>query len=179
MKRVIITGSNGTGKSHVAMHLAKARPDLPVISYEAIRLTRNWIKKSPAEIEAALSAVIEKDAWVLEGGPSLLDHALWRCQGVIWLDPPNLVRAWRLALRPWKNLGRARPELPPGNVDWPLQQYGFALRSLRKGRHFHNRIETALRATPPLQVWHYKSHRDVEAAITAISHSSPRKAQEK
>ena len=169
MKRLIITGSNGTGKSHVAMQLAEARPDLPLISYDALRLTTDWIKKRPNEIELAVSTVAEKDAWIMEGGPSLLQHALARCQGVIWLDPPELVRAWRLALRPWKNFGRSRAEIPQGNVDWPLQQYGFALKSLRRGARFRKEIEATLQATPPSHLWRCRHQRDADDAIEFIS----------
>lgn len=169
MQRVIITGANGTGKSHVAARLAEIRPDLPLVSYDALRLTQNWVKKSADDITTALLDAIGQDAWVLEGGPSLLNHALFRCQGAIWLDPPEHVRAQRLALRPLKNLGKTRAELPPGNVDWPLQQYAFALRSLGRGRQFRHEIETKLRAHPPPYVWRCRTQRDVEAAIKAVA----------
>lgn len=180
MQRVIITGSNGTGKSHVARELdkaiakalgqplASAAQHVPVISYDSIRLTRNWIKRSQDEIDATLSRVVEQERWILEGGPSLLEHALPRCQGVIWLDPPEYVRAWRLALRPWKNLGRSRAELPSGNADWPLQQYCFALRSLRHGARFRQRIGAAVLMNPPSHIWRCRNSQDVENAIRVI-----------
>lgn len=172
MRRLIVTGSNGTGKSHVAARLASTRPDMPLVSYDAIRLTRNWKKKDSAEIATALSAVIVREAWILEGGPSLLPQALPRCEGVIWLDPPEVVRAWRLALRPWKSFGRSRAEIPAGNVDWPLQQYAFALGSLRRGREFHRRIAEHLEAQPPIRVWRCRNREDIDAVVGAISSGS-------
>ena len=169
MNRVIITGANGSGKSHVARQIAAMRPERPLISYDALRLTGNWVKRSPGEIETALSEAVAGDRWILDGGPGVLDLALPRCEGVIWLDPPDALRAWRLALRPWRNFGRSRAELPDGNVDWPVQQYRFAAQSLWKSRRFRVRIETALAAHPPRRLWHCRSSTDVEAALSALS----------
>lgn len=174
MTRLIITGANGTGKSHTALRLAKARPDLPVISFDALRLTENWNKRPAREVDAALSDVVAQEAWILEGGPSLIAHALSRCDGVIWLDPPDVLRAWRLALRPWKSLGRSRAEVPQGNVDWPLQQYSFALRSLWKSGEFRDKIQSGLQARPPPRIWRCRHQAEVEAAINEISRGGSR-----
>lgn len=68
-------------------------------------------------------------------------------------------------LRPWKHRGRTRPELPEGNVDWPVQQYRFALRSLRNGARFHGKIAALLRDAGDTQVWRCRTGRQVTAAI--------------
>ena len=169
MHRLIVTGSNGTGKSHFAERLAAVRPDLPLKSYDEIRLTENWRKRASHEIDELISVALNKDAWIIEGGPSLLKKALPRCEGVIWLDPPEALRAWRLALRPWRNFGRTRPEVPPGNIDWPLEQYRFAFQSLRKGVKFRHTIESQLMTYPDVQIWRCRKQNDVEAAIKTLS----------
>ena len=169
MHRLIVTGSNGTGKSHFAERLAAVRPDLPLKSYDEIRLTENWRKRAPPEIDELMSAALSRDAWIFEGGPSLLKMTLPRCEGVIWLDPPEVQRAWRLALRPWRNFGRVRPELPQGNVDWPLEQYRFAFQSLRKGAKFRHTIESQLRMYPNMKIWRCREQKDIEAAIKMLS----------
>lgn len=169
MHRLIVTGSNGTGKSHFAQRLAAVRPDLPLKSYDEIRLTENWRKRASHEIDELISEALNKDAWIIEGGPSLLSKALPKCEGVIWLDPPEALRAWRLALRPWRNIGRTRPEVPPGNVDWPFKQYRFAFRSLRNGAKFRRTIETQLMKCPDVQIWRCRGQYDVEAAIEMLS----------
>lgn len=169
LKRLIITGANGSGKTHFATQLERRRPDLKVTSYDALRLTQKWVKRPQEETMQALDCIIQREYWVLEGGPSLLEHALHRCHGVIWLDPPERIRAWRLAIRPWKNIGSARAELPNGNVDWPLQQYAFAFKSLRKDRAAKQAIETRLNAKPPPHVWHCKSRSEVDAALDYVA----------
>ncbi|MEL6744715.1 MAG: DNA topology modulation protein FlaR, partial [Pseudomonadota bacterium] len=154
ISRVIITGANGAGKSWFAGTLAARRQDIKIISYDAVRLTQNWVKRPDEAVAQTMSDITGRDHWVVEGGPSLLYHALDRAQGVVWLDPYPWTRAGRLARRPWLNLGRTRSELPDGNVDWPIQQYRFALRSLAKGRQMRAAITADLRRTPPQVLWH-------------------------
>ncbi|MGM4986493.1 AAA family ATPase [Rhizobium sp. 11_C7_N12_5] len=71
MQRLIVTGPNGAGKSYLAAQLATAR-EVPVISFDAMKLTTNWKQRSRDEINAELRRIVQTDRWVLEGGPSLL-----------------------------------------------------------------------------------------------------------
>lgn len=167
MQRLIVTGANGAGKSYLAARLAAVRPEVPLVSFDGIKLIRNWEQRSKSEINAELLRVIRTESWILEGGPSLLPHALKRAEGVIWLEPPVWLRAWRLAIRPLRNIGRTRPEIPPGNVDWPWQQYRFAIRSLRNHVRFRDSISTLLAGAEGVRIWRIESKRDMEAAVSA------------
>ncbi|MCM2441313.1 DNA topology modulation protein FlaR [Agrobacterium vitis] len=165
MKRLIVTGPNGAGKSYIAAQLAAARPDVPVISFDAIKLTNNWKQRPKSEIDAELLRVVQKNAWILEGGPSLLPHAIKYADSVMWLDPSAWLRAWRLALRPLQNIGRTRPELPAGNIDLPWEQYKFAARSLRKSAEFRDNISKQLAVADGVRIWHIRNAHDLASAI--------------
>ena len=133
MQKVIITGANGVGKSTIAARLGDVRPNIPIISYDGLKLQTNWQTRPVHESLEALRAAISTDKWILEGGPSMLQVAIDHADGLIWLDPPEYKRAWRLFTRPLKSFGRTRAEIPDGNVDWPIQQYKFAWRSIKRG----------------------------------------------
>ncbi|MBB95364.1 MAG: DNA topology modulation protein FlaR [Rhodobacteraceae bacterium] len=167
MQRLIVTGANGAGKSHVAARLSALRPDVPLVSFDAIKLLEGWQQRPRVEIEQDLEAAVAGPAWIIEGGPSLLPVALPRAEAVLWLDPPGAVRAGRLLLRPWRNLGRTRPELPKGNRDWPIHQYRFALRSLRKGAVFRQSIAAAVAGAGHVAVWRCRTAADTRAALDA------------
>lgn len=167
MQRLIVTGANGAGKSHVAARLAALRPEVPLICFDAIKLLDGWRQRPRPEIEAELARVVAGEAWILEGGPSLLAQALPRAQAVLWLDPPELTRARRLLLRPWRNIGRTRPELPEGNRDWPLEQYRFAVRSLRNGAGFRRSIGAALQDPGDRTLWRCRTPGQIDAALKA------------
>ncbi|WP_372574980.1 DNA topology modulation protein FlaR [Ruegeria jejuensis] len=166
MKKLIITGANGVGKSHFADKLAMVRPEVPVISFDAIKLEKDWQQRPRAEIDVTLAGELEKEAWILEGGPSLLAQAVEKADALVWLDPPEHVRAWQLATRPWTHLGSTRPELPPGNIDWPWQQYKFALRSLKNRSRFRTYISEVFSSADRLQKWRCRNESDRKTVVT-------------
>ncbi|TBF31537.1 hypothetical protein [Rhizobium ruizarguesonis] len=43
-----------------------------LFSFDAIKLATNWHRRPQADIDAELLKVVQGDAWILEGGPSLL-----------------------------------------------------------------------------------------------------------
>ncbi len=162
MDRIIITGANGAGKSHLAAKLGGA------VSFDALKLTTGWQQRPRDEIEVLLSEVVAGDRWVIEGGPSLLSLAMPRAQAVIWLDPPLWRRAWRLAQRPLRHRGTTRAELPEGNVDRLRQQWRFGWKSLRKDARFRTQIKTALEGSSAA-VFHCRTQADVDAVISACA----------
>jgi adenylate kinase family enzyme len=165
VKKIIVTGANGTGKSHLAARLASVRPGVPVLSFDAMKLRTGWEQRPRAETEARLIAAIRAESWILEGGPSLLPLAMEQADALVWLDPPEYLRAWRLVLRPLGSWGKTRPELPPGNIDWPGQQYAFAWRSLRNGRQTRATLSATLDTPQDLWIWRCRSSKDQRAVI--------------
>lgn len=165
MRKIIVTGANGVGKTHFASELSSVRPNVPVVSLDALKLSTNWKRRPRTEVLAALESALEKDAWILEGGPSLLLAAIDKADALVWLDPPELLRAWRLAKRPWFSFARTRPELPAGNVDWPWQQYVFGLRSLRKGAQFRSYVAGVFSTASELRKWHCRNQDDRQVVL--------------
>ena len=165
MQKIIVTGANGAGKSHLAAKLAEVRPEVPIISFDTIKLRTGWQHRSKPEIIASLDEKLGGKSWILEGGPSLLSHTIARADALIWLDPPEFIRAWRLAIRPWKFIGRTRPELPSGNVDWPVQQYKFAVRSLWNKSKFQSYIAEVYQSTSHLEKWRCRDKKSIDAIV--------------
>lgn len=165
LRKIIITGANGVGKSHLASRMHAIRPDIPLISFDAIKLLTDWQQKPRSEIDEALARNIEKKEWILEGGPSLLAQAIRHAEALIWVDPPEYVRTWQLATRPWKFIGKTRPELPPGNIDWPWQQYKFALHSLKNRMKFRTYIQDVFDNADGLHKWRCRGESDCAAVI--------------
>lgn len=89
MRKIIVTGANGVGKSCFASELSLARPEIPVINFDAIKLGTGWQRRARPEISAALALELKKEAWILEGGPSLLSQAVSQADALVWLDPPE------------------------------------------------------------------------------------------
>ena len=168
VKRVVVTGANGSGKTHFAQKLSKVLPSAEVVSFDALKLTTDWVQRPKHEVQTALEEVVAQDSWILEGGPTLLELALERADVVVWLDTPLWKRAGRLLTRPWKHRGTTRPELPEGNVDWPLQQLWFALRSISLNLAFRRDITSALNDFDPERVFRCKRTRDLSVTLKRL-----------
>lgn len=169
MKRIIITGANGVGKSHFAARLSAIRPELRLIAFDALKLRTGWQQKPKSESDAALARAVEQSAWIVEGGPSVLPIALPRADALIWLAPPDYARAWNLLKRPWRSLGKTRPELPAGNVDGPHQQYRFALKSLLKSSSFEATLSSAFDTAHHIQKWKCRTEHDRQTVLRQLA----------
>ncbi|WP_238704940.1 DNA topology modulation protein FlaR [Parasedimentitalea marina] len=161
------------GKSHLAARLAIIRPEIPIVSFDSLKLKTDWQQRPRPEIISSLDDKLKGDAWILEGGPSMLPQAIARADSLVWLDPSEVVRAWRLTIRPWRSIGKTRPELPPGNDDWPIQQYRFAIRSLKNKSKFQSYFSDVFQNTEHLEKWHCRDAKSIEGLVGKWLGSAP------
>lgn len=112
MKRVMIVGQPGGGKSWLAREIGK-RTGLPVVHMDLIHWKPGWVMRDEAERVAMATEVELSDAWVFEGGLSrTYAHRLSRADTLIVLDTPFLRRVWRVFTRTIRQIGHSRPDLP-------------------------------------------------------------------
>jgi adenylate kinase family enzyme len=113
VKRVVILGPGGAGKSRLALELAH-RTGLPVVHLDHLFWRPGWTPAPLDEARRALAAAVAGERWIIDG--NFLSRGgserLVRADTVVFLDLPRrtcLRRAlWRL-LR-----GRSRADLPAG-----------------------------------------------------------------
>lgn len=114
MRRVLVLGSPGAGKSTFARALA-ARTGLPLIHLDAHYHLPGWQEPDPGEWDARLDGLIAGESWIIDGNfGSSLDRRLARADTAILLDYPTLVCLSRLFRRIATLHGTVRPDAPPG-----------------------------------------------------------------
>jgi adenylate kinase family enzyme len=104
MRRVVVFGTTGSGKSRLADRLGE-RTGLRVIELDALNWGPNW---QPAPIEL-LRHRVERETrdgdWIVVGNYDSVRDLTWRAADtLVWLDLPFSLVIWRLF---WRTLRRS------------------------------------------------------------------------
>jgi len=153
MRRVLVSGISGAGKTTVATHVARAL-NLPRHELDALHHGPGWVKRPSFEADVARFAA--DDAWVTEDQyVSRIGELLWeRADTLVWLDLPRatvmrqvVARSVVRAIRGdelWNgNRERVGEWLDPGHpMRWAWSHHGAkrAETAERAARHRHLRV---------------------------------------
>ena len=86
MKRVIIIGCGGAGKSTLARKLGE-KTGLPVVHLDKLFWKPGWVERTPEEFDPMVQQELEKEAWIMDGNFNrTLTHRIKYCDTVIYLD---------------------------------------------------------------------------------------------
>jgi adenylate kinase family enzyme len=111
MRRVLVIGSGGAGKSTFASQLGE-RTGLPVIHLDALFWRAGWRETPREEWAARVEELLAADAWIMDGNyGGTLARRLAACDTVVFLDFPRALCLWRVVLRRARYRGRARPDM--------------------------------------------------------------------
>jgi adenylate kinase family enzyme len=114
VRRVLVIGSPGSGKSTFATELAR-RTGLPLIHLDQQYWNSGWVETPKADWEAKLAKLIAGDRWIIDGNYSgSQELRLSRADTVIDLEFPALVCVWRVLRRVLTSRGRVRPDMAEG-----------------------------------------------------------------
>ena len=117
MKRVLIMGCGGAGKSTLADALSQ-RTGLPVIPLDGHFWTPGWVQESPERWQAKSNELTARPEWILDGNyGSTMERRLERADTAILIDRAPLLCLWRVYRRRLKWSGKVRPGLPDGCVE--------------------------------------------------------------
>ncbi|MBL8771444.1 MAG: hypothetical protein JNK30_08690 [Phenylobacterium sp.] len=142
MRRILVIGNSGGGKSTLARRLG-AKLGLPVIHLDVLFWKPGWVESDDAEFEARIAAYQQEDAWIADGNFG----GSWRLRmpaadTIVWIDQPVWLCLVRAIRRVFQYRDGSRPDMAEGcreKID--LKFYGFILTYNRKVRP---RLERAL-----------------------------------
>ena len=114
MKKILVIGSGGAGKSTFARRLGE-RLGLPVIHLDRVYWRAGWVEMPKDEWRRTVEELCARDTWVMDGNYSgTLDVRLEACDTVVFLDLPRTVCTWRIIKRSWRYRGASRPDMGEG-----------------------------------------------------------------
>lgn len=114
MKKVLVIGSCGAGKSHFSKRLGEI-VGLPVIHLDSHFWQPGWVETDREVWKKRVAGLLTGESWIIDGNYSgTMDLRLEKCDTAIFLDFPRHVCTWRVIKRVLKNYGRTRVDLAPG-----------------------------------------------------------------
>lgn len=118
LKRIVIYGGSGSGKSSFAMELGNILHK-KVIHLDDIYHLPGWKEINPDDFQEIITDTIARDSWIIDGNFSMVRHKiLERATFVIILKIPSYINIWRLL---WRTIGRNTRFKPYAVTRLPLQ----------------------------------------------------------
>lgn len=113
MRRILIVGPGGGGKSTLARHIA-SRLDLPLIHLDARYWGPGWVAPPKDAWRQTVERLTQGERWVMDGNyGGTLALRLDACDTAILMDMPPHVCLWRVLRRRWAYRGVSRPDMAP------------------------------------------------------------------
>lgn len=124
MKRILIIGCAGSGKTTLAKQLA-AKLNLPIVHLDHFHWAPGYQRRSDEEFRELQEAACEEEAWIMDGTYIRhLQYRLFYADTVIFLDTPRWLCLWRV-LKRW--IQARHEEFAPGckqrALDWGFLQW--------------------------------------------------------
>lgn len=162
MKRILVIGSTGAGKTTLAQQLAETL-DLHHIELDSLFWGPGWSETPREQFYAQLTPQISRDRWVIDGNYSFAREFVWpRADTAVWLDYPLPIILWRLFRRTVRRTV-SQEELWNGNQERFTNQFLssdslflFAIKSKKKHRLQYPQLFNSPDYTH-LQVLHHHS----------------------
>ncbi len=121
MKRILVIGSSGSGKSTFSRRLGELL-NLEVIHLDKLFWHSDWIETPKDEWRTKVEKTLEGDSWIIDGNYSAtMDLRLPACDTVIFLETPRITCVYRVLKRVAHYKKGSRPDIPAGcdeKFDW-------------------------------------------------------------
>jgi adenylate kinase family enzyme len=114
MKRVLVIGSGGAGKSTFSRRLAEVT-GLPLVHLDRLFWKPGWVETDRSKWIEIMAQVLDGERWIIDGNYSgTLEMRLAACDTVIFLDMPRLLCTYRVLKRVVKYKKGSRPDMADG-----------------------------------------------------------------
>ena len=163
MKRILIIGNAGSGKTTFAKKLAE-KTGLPLIHLDRLYWCGNWEHLSRDEFDDILQKELEKPAWIIDGNFNrTLPHRLKYCDTVFYFNLPTITCLFGITKRIINNYGKTRYDMG-GNCPEYFDKQKFSLYQsvISFKKQHHNKYSNILSSANEANVITFKSRREAE-----------------
>jgi adenylate kinase family enzyme len=167
MKRVIIIGCGGAGKSTLARQLGE-KTGLPVVHLDKLFWLPGWVERERDEFDQMMEEEIRKDEWIMDGNFNrTMPYRLSRCDTVIYLDYSRVTCLMGVLKRVLTTRGTVRPDMGEGcpermDLDFLKWVWNF-------NKNKQERYHQMLRDATHVQVLVFKNRRQTKKFLKSLS----------
>lgn len=166
MKKILIIGSCGAGKSTLSKRLHKIL-GIDIIHLDQHYWKPNWTKTDNEEWQKKVEELVKGERWVMDGNyRSTIDQRLPQADTIIWLDFSRWICCYRILKRRWnKNrvdeLDNCRERISFNLLKWVLWKFP------RDNRKDIIKIVESLKNKKSVHI--LKSNKDIESFFSDLS----------
>jgi hypothetical protein len=114
MRRVLVIGSSGAGKTTLSKAVADLC-NLPLFHLDWYKYQPGWYPIADRAWYRSVAELAAEPAWIMDGYyPTTFHITVPRADTVMWLDLPRGVCIRRCIWRSFRHFGRIRPDIPNG-----------------------------------------------------------------
>ena len=140
MKRIMIIGCPGSGKSTLSKQLAM-KLKLPLVHLDQIYWKNNWQPISNEIFDQLLLHEVEKDEWIIDGNYSrTISMRLEKCDTIIYLDYHRMTCLLGVIKRVIKGYGKTREDMGencPERLDPDFLKYVWTFNQSRREEYLN------------------------------------------
>ena len=114
MRKVLVIGSGGSGKSTFATKLGELL-NLEVHHLDQLYWRPGWVETPREEWLKTVTELINSDSWIIDGNyGGTLDVRIQKCDTIIFLDLSRWLCLWRIVTRALRYRNGKRPDMAEG-----------------------------------------------------------------
>jgi adenylate kinase family enzyme len=169
MQRIIVVGSQGSGKTRLSLALGR-KLGLPVIHLDALYWRPGWKPSEITDFRARVAVAIAGEGWIVDGSFSglCLDLTVARADLFISIERSRWLCVWRVLWRSAFQRSGRRTDLPEGcpeEFDWSIVRQAWRWNIDRAPRIETERLQYG-RLVPVVRL---RTHREIAAFVEASS----------
>lgn len=135
MRRVVVVGSGGSGKSTFSTELGRIT-GLPVIHLDREYWRPGWEETPKDEWNARVAELLAGESWIMDGNfGGTREMRMRAADTIIFLDLPRRVCLYRILKRTLRYYGKSRPDMTNGcNERLDLEYIGWVWKYEHRSR---------------------------------------------
>jgi adenylate kinase family enzyme len=167
MRRVLVIGSPGAGKSTFSRRLATIT-GLDLIHLDRLYWKAGWVETPKDEWREIVREKLKGESWIMDGNyGGTMEMRLGSCDTVVYLDLSRFLCTWRVIKRVFQYGNEARPDIAPGcpeRIDLKFVMWTWRYPA-RSKPHVEERLE---RVADSITLYKLTSPREAEQFLARL-----------